>query len=236
MGSLDDGAAAGAVVELTSPTSRSAASESIPGPTSGKAARSRTVTPPISVSGCPRRPTTTMSWSVTPSMSNSSSSSIPRSAPTTMSTSRAVRRPGSSRQGATSTRSRSPGCCECRRPITGATSAAPPHGPTPMCSSPSSIPFAKRISRSRSRVPGVERPRVSQQQPSHVGGLDARRTAVEQRRAHLRLQRLDAARQGRLGDVRRGGRPAEVAVLGDGDQVSKAAQFHVDHHAICAWR
>ncbi len=73
---------------------------------------------------------------------------------------------------------------------------------------------------------GVECPRVSKQQSSHVGGLDARRTAVEERRAHLRFQRLDAARQGRLRDVRRGGRPAEVAVLGYGDQMSKAAQFH----------
>ena len=84
--------------------------------------------------------------------------------------------------------------------------------------------------------PGVERSGVSQQQAPHVGGLDARRTAVEQGCADLGLQRLDTARQRRLRDVRRGGRPAEVAVISDGDQVSKSAQIHINHHAISASR
>ncbi len=48
---------------------------------------------------------------------------------------------------------------------------------------------------------GVERRGVAQQQATHVGELDPARAAVEQRGADLGLQRLDAARQGRLGDV-----------------------------------
>ena len=73
---------------------------------------------------------------------------------------------------------------------------------------------------------GVERPGMAQQQASHVGGLDTGRPAVEQGRPDLCFQRLDAARQRRLGDVRRGGGAAEVAVLGDSDQVTKTMQIH----------
>ena len=77
------------------------------------------------------------------------------------------------------------------------------------------------IARSR-----VERSGVSKQESPHVGGLDAGRPAVEQRRTDLGLQRLDAARQRRLGDVRRSRGAAEVAVLGDGHEVPEAVQVH----------
>jgi hypothetical protein len=54
---------------------------------------------------------------------------------------------------------------------------------------------------------------VAQQQAAQLGGLDAGAVAGQQRRADMRLERLDAARQGRLRQVQRIGRAVKVAML-----------------------
>lgn len=72
----------------------------------------------------------------------------------------------------------------------------------------------------------VELARVGEQQAPDVGGLDRAAVALQHRRAHLGLQRLDAARQGRLRQVHRLGGPAEAAMLDHGDEVAQLAQFH----------
>ena len=73
---------------------------------------------------------------------------------------------------------------------------------------------------------GVQRHRVAQDDPTHLGELDAARAAVEQPRADLGFQRLDAARQGRLREVAGGRGPHDRAVLGDGDEVAEPTKVH----------
>ena len=114
----------------------------------------------------------------------------------------------------------------CSRPTTGATSTAPPHGPTPIRSSPSSRPFVRRTSRSRSRAPASSAIAWRRTTRAHLGELDAARAAVEEPRADLGFQRLDAARQGRLREVASGRGPHDRAVLGDGDEVAEPTKIH----------
>ena len=59
-----------------------------------------------------------------------------------------------------------------------------------------------------------------------VGEQDVARAALDERDAELLLQLLDLRRQRRLADEARLGRPAEVAVVGHGDQVLEVAQVH----------
>jgi hypothetical protein len=67
---------------------------------------------------------------------------------------------------------------------------------------------------------------VAHHQRAHVGELDASTAPVDEPGADLALERLDAARQGRLGDEQRGRRPSEVAVLGEDGEVVETTQIY----------
>ena len=73
---------------------------------------------------------------------------------------------------------------------------------------------------------GVQRQRVAQDDPAHLGELDPARAAVEERGADLGFQRLDAAGQGRLREVAGGRGPHDRAVLGHGDEVAEPTKVH----------
>jgi hypothetical protein len=64
-----------------------------------------------------------------------------------------------------------------------------------------------------------ERAGVAQQQPAQLGGLDPGAVSGQQGRAHVGFERLDAARQRRLGQVQGLGRAVEVAVLDQSGEV-----------------
>ena len=56
--------------------------------------------------------------------------------------------------------------------------------------------------------------------------------AFEERRADLRLQRLDLLGERRLGDVQPLGRARDMALVGHGDEVAEVAQFHSHTYII----
>ena len=64
------------------------------------------------------------------------------------------------------------------------------------------------------------------QQASGVGQVDAAGGAVEEARVQLRLQLPDLLGEGRLGHVESLRGAAEVALLGDGEEVPQVSQFH----------
>jgi hypothetical protein len=64
-----------------------------------------------------------------------------------------------------------------------------------------------------------ERAGVAQQQAAQLGGLDAGAVSGQQGRADVGLERLDAARERRLGQVQGLGRAVEVAVLDQSGEV-----------------
>jgi hypothetical protein len=67
---------------------------------------------------------------------------------------------------------------------------------------------------------------VTHHELAHVGELDAGAAPVDEGGADFSLQRLDAAREGWLRDVQRGGRPSEVAVVGEDTKVMKTTQLY----------
>jgi hypothetical protein len=64
---------------------------------------------------------------------------------------------------------------------------------------------------------------LGQQGPAGLGQLDAP-AADEQLHAQLTLERLDLEAERWLGDAQPLGRPAEVQLLGDGDEVAKMSR------------
>lgn len=75
---------------------------------------------------------------------------------------------------------------------------------------------------------GNQRLGVAQQQAPDLGGFDGAALTLHQHRAGLRFERLDAARERRLGQVHRLGGAAEVAVLDDCEQVMQAPEIKHD--------
>ncbi len=71
--------------------------------------------------------------------------------------------------------------------------------------------------------------RVIQQQMADGRGRDLAAAAVEQLRVERGFERLDAARERRLGEMQRVGRAGVVAVLGQGQQMTEVPGF--DHDA-----
>ncbi len=68
--------------------------------------------------------------------------------------------------------------------------------------------------------------RFSQKQPSRLGERDFSLGPVKQENPELLLELLDLLTQGGLGQVETGGGPAEVELLGEGDEVAKVAELH----------
>ena len=74
---------------------------------------------------------------------------------------------------------------------------------------------------------GQHRPGVAQERLAGGGQLDPAAGAVQQPAAELLLEPADLLAQRRLGDVQAGRGAAEVQLLGDGDEVTQLAKFHV---------
>jgi len=68
--------------------------------------------------------------------------------------------------------------------------------------------------------------RVQQGGPAQLGQLDPPGVADEQRRAQFPLQRPDRRRQPGLGDQQAVGRPGEMTLLGDRNEVLQMPQLH----------
>jgi hypothetical protein len=65
--------------------------------------------------------------------------------------------------------------------------------------------------------------------------LDAALVALKDSHAELLLDVLDCRRQARLAHERAFGRPAEVLLVGDGNQVLQLGEGHVRCNRFCLW-
>ncbi len=75
---------------------------------------------------------------------------------------------------------------------------------------------------------GQDRAGAAHEGLAHRGEDHAAGAALEQRRAELALELMDAARQRRLGELQMPRRGAQTAALGDGNNVAKLIEFHVE--------
>ncbi|MNQ81647.1 hypothetical protein D3C85_966780 [compost metagenome] len=65
-----------------------------------------------------------------------------------------------------------------------------------------------------------------EEQAAGFGQLHPPVGAFQQARADFLFQRLDLLAQGRLGNTQLFGRPAEVQLLGHGNEIAQVSQFH----------
>jgi hypothetical protein len=68
-------------------------------------------------------------------------------------------------------------------------------------------------------------PRMLEERAARVGQSDAVAGSDEERDAELALELADLLRERWLSDVQPRGRPSEVQLLGDGDEVAEMAEF-----------
>ena len=73
---------------------------------------------------------------------------------------------------------------------------------------------------------GKDRAGIGQERLAGVGRLDAARLAAEQLRAELAFERPHLLAQRRLLDAEPLGRPRDLSLLGDGDEVAQVAKLH----------
>src|SRR5690606_30158769 len=73
---------------------------------------------------------------------------------------------------------------------------------------------------------GQDLPGFLEKQPAGVGQRHMPVAALEQAHAQLLLQRLDLLAQWRLGNAQQFGGPAEMQLLGDGDEIAQVTQLH----------
>ena len=76
---------------------------------------------------------------------------------------------------------------------------------------------------------GEDLPGLDQEGAPGRGQLHMVGGAVQQHHVQLTFEALQLLAQGRLDDVLAGGRPAEVQLLGQGDEVAQLAKLHARH-------
>jgi hypothetical protein len=84
-------------------------------------------------------------------------------------------------------------------------------------------------------APGLRQRRVGlgEEQPAGLGQRHAPARALEEPHAELALERLDLQAERRLRHMQPLGRPPEMQLLGNGDEIPEMAQLHdVDTHRI----
>jgi hypothetical protein len=69
-----------------------------------------------------------------------------------------------------------------------------------------------------------------QQHPSGIGELDSAVGAIEEPGAQAGLEALDLLAEGWLRDSKPSGRPAEMELLGDGEEGAEVAQLEFGSH------